>query len=146
MRTPTPPSSGYAMGSPDLLGIACGAGAALFWAAGFVAARHGITVGFSPADVAFHRFVWAGLAFLPIFLANLVFASSFKGTGSEADVAFASNLLGIMAGGMLEYSALLIGYRHLLLFVIAFYLASALLGRTIFFSVPATVRPAGAQD
>ena len=54
------------MGSPDLLGIACGAGAALFWAAGFVAARHGITAGFSPADVAFHRFVWAGLAFLPL--------------------------------------------------------------------------------
>src|SRR5262249_31395674 len=46
-------------------GIACGAGAALFWAAGFVAARHGIAAGFSPADLAFHRFVWAGLAFLP---------------------------------------------------------------------------------
>ena len=46
-------------------GIACGAGAALFWAAGFVAARHGITIGFSPADIVFHRFVWAGLVFLP---------------------------------------------------------------------------------
>src|SRR5262249_24351785 len=46
-------------------GIACGAGAALFWAAGFVAARHGIAAGFSPGDLAFHRFVWAGLAFLP---------------------------------------------------------------------------------
>jgi drug/metabolite transporter (DMT)-like permease len=46
-------------------GIACGAGAALFWAAGFVAARHGIAAGFSPADIVFHRFVWAGLAFLP---------------------------------------------------------------------------------
>jgi len=46
-------------------GIACGAGAALFWAAGFVAARHGIAAGFSPADIVFHRFVWAGLVFLP---------------------------------------------------------------------------------
>jgi drug/metabolite transporter (DMT)-like permease len=46
-------------------GIACGAGAALFWAAGFVAARHGIAIGFSPADIVFHRFVWAGLVFLP---------------------------------------------------------------------------------
>src|SRR5881227_3841982 len=46
-------------------GIACGAGAALFWAAGFVAARHGIAVGFSPADIVLHRFVWAGLVFLP---------------------------------------------------------------------------------
>jgi hypothetical protein len=82
----------------------------------------------------------AGLAFLPIFLANLVFASSFKGTGAEADVAFASNLLGIMAGGMLEYSALLIGYRHLLLFVIAFYLASALLGRAVSWRMPFALR------
>jgi drug/metabolite transporter (DMT)-like permease len=47
-------------------GIACGAGAALFWAAGFVAARHGIAIGFSPADIAIHRFCWAGLVFLPL--------------------------------------------------------------------------------
>ena len=47
-------------------GILCGAGAALFWAAGFVAARHGIAIGFSPADIALHRFVWAGLVFLPL--------------------------------------------------------------------------------
>jgi drug/metabolite transporter (DMT)-like permease len=47
-------------------GIACGAGAALFWAAGFVAARHGIAIGFSPADIAIHRFAWAGFVFLPL--------------------------------------------------------------------------------
>jgi drug/metabolite transporter (DMT)-like permease len=47
-------------------GIACGTGAALFWAVGFVAARHGITAGFSPVDIVFHRFVWAGLVFLPV--------------------------------------------------------------------------------
>ena len=67
------------------------------------------------------------MAFLPVFLANLVFAGSFKGTGPTADVAFASNLLGVMVGGMLEYVSLLIGYRHLLLLVIAFYVLSALL-------------------
>jgi drug/metabolite transporter (DMT)-like permease len=38
----------------------------LFWAAGFVAARHGIAVGFSPADIVLHRFVWAGLLCLPL--------------------------------------------------------------------------------
>jgi len=27
---------------PALLGVACGAGAALFWALGFVATRHGL--------------------------------------------------------------------------------------------------------
>jgi drug/metabolite transporter (DMT)-like permease len=47
------------------LGIACGTGAALAWAMGFVAARHGIAVGLSPADLALHRFVWAGIALLP---------------------------------------------------------------------------------
>jgi hypothetical protein len=69
------------------------------------------------------------VAFLPVFVANLVFAGSFKGTGPTADVAFASNLIGIMLGGMLEYASLLIGYQNLLLIVIAFYLLSAVLLR-----------------
>jgi len=50
------------------IGIACGAGAAVFWAAGFVAARHGIDVGFTPADLTFHRCFWAGLVLLPLAL------------------------------------------------------------------------------
>jgi hypothetical protein len=76
------------------------------------------------------RYALASLvAFLPVFLANLVFAGSFKGTGPTADVAFASNLIGIMLGGMLEYTSLLIGYRNLLLIVIAFYVLSAVLLR-----------------
>ncbi len=48
-----------------LIGILCGVGAALFWGGGLVAARHGIAAGFSPFDIAFHRYVWAGLIFLP---------------------------------------------------------------------------------
>ena len=52
------------------VGIACGVGAAVFWAAGFVAARHGITAGLRPPDIILHRFVWAGLIVLPIFLAR----------------------------------------------------------------------------
>jgi len=48
-----------------IVGAACGVGAAVFWAAGFAAARHGITAGLSPFDIAFHRFVWAGIVFLP---------------------------------------------------------------------------------
>ena len=66
VRAPSPAPSGTPLGPPVILGVACGAGAALFWAAGFVAARHGIAVGFSPADIAFHRFVWAGLLCLPL--------------------------------------------------------------------------------
>ncbi len=69
------------------------------------------------------------VAFLPVFVANLVFAGSFKGTGLTADIAFASNLIGIMLGGALEYASLLIGYRNLLLIVILFYLVSAALMR-----------------
>jgi drug/metabolite transporter (DMT)-like permease len=51
-------------------GIACGAGAAALWAAGLVAARHGIAIGFSPADIVIHRFIWAGLLFLPLLAIN----------------------------------------------------------------------------
>jgi drug/metabolite transporter (DMT)-like permease len=54
--------------SPTVLGATCGAGAAFCWAAGFVAARHGIAIGFSPADLALHRFAWAGLILLPLVL------------------------------------------------------------------------------
>jgi drug/metabolite transporter (DMT)-like permease len=49
-----------------LLGVASGFGAALFWALGFVATRHGLGVGFTPADLMMHRFLWSGLAFLPL--------------------------------------------------------------------------------
>jgi drug/metabolite transporter (DMT)-like permease len=52
--------------STTAIGIACGAGAAVFWAAGFVAARHGIDIGFAPSDLTFHRCFWAGLVLLPL--------------------------------------------------------------------------------
>ncbi|HVY57851.1 MAG TPA: DMT family transporter [Xanthobacteraceae bacterium] len=52
--------------SATAVGIACGTGAALFWAAGLVAARHGIAIGLTPFDLVVHRYTWAGLAFLPL--------------------------------------------------------------------------------
>ncbi|MDH3396251.1 MAG: spermidine synthase [Acidimicrobiia bacterium] len=62
------------------------------------------------------RFVFATmLAFAPIFLANVVFAQRFKDVGSST-VAFGANLFGAMVGGVLEYGALVVGYRSLLLF------------------------------
>jgi drug/metabolite transporter (DMT)-like permease len=51
-----------------LIGVLCGTGAALGWAAGFVAAKHGVAIGFSPADLAFHRFFWSGLLLMPLVL------------------------------------------------------------------------------
>ena len=67
------------------------------------------------------RYVVASfLIFAPVFLANIIFSNSFRDT-ELADVAFASNLLGIMVGGMLEYLSMLTGYHLLLVGVIAFY-------------------------
>ena len=46
--------------APDakLIAILCGVGAAACWGVGLVAARHGIAIGLSPTDLAFHRFIW----------------------------------------------------------------------------------------
>jgi hypothetical protein len=44
-------------------------------------------------------------------------------------VAFASNLLGIMVGGMMEYFSMLVGYHLLLVPVIVFYACALLLSR-----------------
>lgn len=51
-----------------LIGTLCGIGSAVAWAAGFVAAKHGVAIGFSPADLALHRFLWSGLLLMPLAL------------------------------------------------------------------------------
>jgi drug/metabolite transporter (DMT)-like permease len=57
-----------ARSSGILIGVLCGISAALGWAAGFVAAKHGVGIGFSPADLALHRFLWSGLLLMPLVL------------------------------------------------------------------------------
>lgn len=54
------------VGPSTARGLLCGVGAALCWAFGFVAARHGITDGMSPLAIGLHRFVWGGLVLLPL--------------------------------------------------------------------------------
>jgi drug/metabolite transporter (DMT)-like permease len=66
MQNPVPSAARYA----TTWGVACGAGAALFWAFGFIAARQGVTSGLSPLVIALHRFVWPGLALLPLVAKN----------------------------------------------------------------------------
>ena len=67
------------------------------------------------------RFVaGAALAFAPVYLANLIFAQRFSDVETTA-IAFAANLLGAMVGGVLEYLALITGYRFLLIVVGALY-------------------------
>jgi len=73
------------------------------------------------------RYVLASiLAFTPVFLANIIFANSFRDS-EAADISFASNLLGIMVGGGLEYFSMLYGYHWLLILVIIFYACALLL-------------------
>ena len=68
------------------------------------------------------------LAFFPIFTANLVFTQRFKGT-SHSTIAFGANLIGAMFGGVVEYAALITGYRFLLVLVALLYGAAFLFGR-----------------
>ncbi len=75
------------------------------------------------------RFLVAvSLAFAPIFMANLVFTQRFKDAGSST-VAFGANLLGAMFGGILEYGALIVGYRALLIVAGLLYGCAFLFGR-----------------
>jgi hypothetical protein len=68
----------------------------------------------------FRYLLAAVVAFAPVFVANLVFTFSFRDT-KIADMAFASNLLGAMFGGVIEYAALITGYRALLVGVAGLY-------------------------
>src|SRR5213078_1045495 len=54
----------------------------------------------------------AAVAFAPVFLANLIVSQRFRDVGTST-VAFGANLLGAMLGGVLEYGAILVGYRDL---------------------------------
>jgi uncharacterized membrane protein len=76
------------------------------------------------------------LAFAPIFFANLIFAERFKTVGAST-VAFGANLLGALVGGLLEYSALLVGYRALLLVTAVLYALAFVSGRV---QLPARAR------
>jgi hypothetical protein len=73
-------------------------------------------------------FAGVGVAFAPVFLANLIFAQRFKDVG-DSIVAFGANLLGAMVGGVLEYLAIMTGYRDLLIVVAVLYALALLLGR-----------------
>jgi drug/metabolite transporter (DMT)-like permease len=76
---------------PALLGVACGLGAALFWALGFVSTRHGLKVGFTPADLLMHRYLWSGIAFLPLVLR--------AGLGNLCGIGWGRGLLLMVLGG-----------------------------------------------
>lgn len=68
--------------------------------------------------------------FTPILLANLVFAQRFR-DAARPTAAFGANLLGAMVGGLIEYAALITGYRALALVVAGLYIAALLTSRWI---------------
>jgi hypothetical protein len=63
---------------------------------------------------------------LPFFFSGLVFSTSFKATASPA-VAYGSNLLGAVAGGLLEQGSLAHGIRSLSLLALVIYALAYLL-------------------
>jgi drug/metabolite transporter (DMT)-like permease len=94
MQEPTSGAEALAQKSdarPALLGVASGIGAALFWALGFVATRHGLKAGFTPADLLMHRFLWSGLAFLPLVVR--------AGLGNLCGIGWGRGLLLMVLGG-----------------------------------------------
>jgi len=76
---------------PGVVGVLCGAGAALFWAAGLVSARHGIAIGLSPLDITLHRLVLVGFVFLPFVRAG--------GAADIAGVGWGRSILLTLCGG-----------------------------------------------
>ena len=66
---------------------------------------------------------------LPLFFAGIIFAGSIKKTG-RIELAFSSNLLGSIVGGMLEYSSLAFGIRQLYIIAAMLYLLSLILKKS----------------
>jgi protein-L-isoaspartate O-methyltransferase len=87
------------------------------------------------------RFLAASaLAFAPIYIANLIFAQRFSDV-EMTGTAFAANLLGAIVGGLIEYTALITGYRFLLIVVGVLYALAFVSGRFLRRSAAATSLP-----
>jgi len=119
----------YRAKRPSLLYLALLAALAVAW---LLPASSLLVLDFWPRLV-----VAVSVAFLPIFLANLVFAGRFRDVGDSTG-AFGANLLGAMIGGLVEYVALLTGYHALLLVVAALYGIAWWLGRRSWALSPAS--------
>ena len=70
------------------------------------------------------RLLLAGLQVsLPLFFAGVIFATHFRRV-SAPSAALGANLIGAVAGGLLEYGSLLVGQQALFLGALLFYLLS----------------------
>jgi len=91
-------------------------------------------------DVSLRFAAATSLGFAPVFLANLIFAERFR-TAATSTVAFATNLLGAMVGGVLEYSSLVLGYRNLLVLIAIIYGLAFFAGRRHLVSNTSAILP-----
>ena len=87
------------------------------------------------------RFLAASaLAFAPIYIANLIFSQRFSDVEMTGN-AFAANLLGAIVGGLIEYTALITGYRFLLIVVGVLYALAFVSGRFVRRAAPVPSLP-----
>jgi drug/metabolite transporter (DMT)-like permease len=93
-----------AKSSNVLIGAICGILAALGWATGFVAAKHGVSVGFTPADLALHRYFWSGLFLMPLALREGIIKLGGVGWGRS----FALAILSGPTQALLAYSGFIL--------------------------------------
>jgi hypothetical protein len=68
------------------------------------------------------------VVFVPVFFAGVIFAVGFRDS-PRPDVALGSNVAGVILGGLAENLSLVLGFDHLLLVAVGFYVLSALCGR-----------------
>ena len=67
------------------------------------------------------------LVMLPVFFAGVVFAVSFR-DHPHPNLAYGANIAGAVAGGLAEYSSMLVGFQYLIVVAMVFYGLSAVTG------------------
>jgi hypothetical protein len=72
--------------------------------------------------------VSCAVVFAPIFFAGIIFSTSFQASRNP-DIDFGANVAGAVLGGLCENFSSILGFNHLLLLAVAFYLISAVLRR-----------------
>lgn len=63
---------------------------------------------------------------LPIFFASSIFSLNFRNAGNRTTIFLASNMLGAVFGGIIEYSSMIYGLKFLIVFSLALYFVSLL--------------------
>jgi hypothetical protein len=71
--------------------------------------------------------VSCAVVFVPVFFAGVIFAVEFRDS-PRPELALGSNTAGVVLGGLAENMSLVLGFDHLLLVALLFYLLSAASG------------------